>query len=179
MIKRVWIRRYDVLPDVGSYRRIIQSWDTASKEGAQNDYSVCTTWLLHESRFYLIDVLRGRFNYPTLKEHVIAHAQVHTATQILIEDTGVGIALVQELSRSSLLWVTPIKAERDKLTRMSVQSGKFASGQVWFPNRAPWLAELETELFTFPQARHDDQVDSISQALANGNGGYDVTMRGV
>jgi hypothetical protein len=36
---------------------------------------------------------------------------------------------------------------------------------VFFPERAPWLPELEAELFAFPGSRHDDQVDSISQAL--------------
>ena len=69
-----------------------------------------------------------------------------------------------------------VKPERDKKTRLSVESAKFKSGQVYFPERAPWLAELEAELFSFPQSRHDDQVDSISQALANAKSGYDTTM---
>jgi phage terminase large subunit-like protein len=47
------------------------------------------------------------------------------------------------------------------------ESGKFESGQVFFPNDAPWLSDLETELFAFPNSRHDDQVDSISQALSH------------
>ena len=29
--------------------------------------------------------------------------------------------------------------------------------------------DLEAELFAFPRARHDDQCDSISQALFNGD----------
>jgi hypothetical protein len=36
---------------------------------------------------------------------------------------------------------------------------------VFFAKQAPWLADLELELFAFPHGRHDDQVDSISQAL--------------
>ena len=36
---------------------------------------------------------------------------------------------------------------------------------MFFPKEAPWLADLEAELFAFPSGRHDDQVDSISQAL--------------
>jgi predicted phage terminase large subunit-like protein len=87
------------------------------------------------------------------------------AGQFLIEDAGVGTALVQEL-RGSQFSVIPIKSEHDKMTRMSIQSGKFESGRVYFPERASWLAELEAELFAFPGSRHDDQVDSISQALA-------------
>ena len=74
-----------------------------------------------------------------------------------------------------------IKPEHDKCTRMSVQSAKFASGQVFFPNEAPWLLDLENELFAFPNGRHDDQVDSISQALAHKISGYgwsDESLKG-
>jgi len=37
------------------------------------------------------------------------------------------------------------------------------------PERAPWLADLEAELFAFPGGKHDDQCDSISQALFDTN----------
>ena len=43
----------------------------------------------------------------------------------------------------------------------------------YFPHRGPWLADLEAELFAFPNSLHDDQVDSISQALA-----YDIPQYG-
>ena len=38
---------------------------------------------------------------------------------------------------------------------------------VLFPRSATWLDALEAELFAFPGGRHDDQVDSISQALGH------------
>jgi hypothetical protein len=59
----------------------------------------------------------------------------------------------------------PIKPERDKVTRLSIQSAKFESGRVRFPSHAPWLA-AQAELFSFPNGSHDDQVDSISQEMA-------------
>jgi predicted phage terminase large subunit-like protein len=65
---------------------------------------------------------------------------------------------------------------RIKLARMSIQSAKFEARQVFFPKAAPWLAALEAELFSFPGGRHDDQIDSVSQALANITGGYDSTL---
>ncbi|WP_245269991.1 hypothetical protein [Nitrobacter hamburgensis] len=46
MIQRRWLRYYDVPPEGSSSARIIQSWDCAGKEGAQNSWSVCTTWLV-------------------------------------------------------------------------------------------------------------------------------------
>jgi predicted phage terminase large subunit-like protein len=166
MIKRDWVLRYDQLPARASSSYVIQSWDTASKEGGQNDWSVCTTWLLHENKYFLIDVVRGRFDYPTLKARAISHARVHKPAKILIEDAGVGTALVRELQNAGLSAIAA-KPEHDKKIRMSIQSGKFQSGRVFWPNQAPWLPDLEAEVFTFPNARHDDQVDSISQALAH------------
>jgi predicted phage terminase large subunit-like protein len=163
LIKRAWVRRYDQLPKSG---QIIQSWDVANKQGEENDYSVCTTWLVHENKYYLIDVLRGRFDFPTLRTKVSEHAKLHKASHVLIEDTGFGTALIQEL-KTAHFSIIPVKPEYDKKIRMSIQSAKFESGRVFFPKEAPWLADLEAELFAFPSGRHDDQVDSISQALGH------------
>jgi hypothetical protein len=52
---------------------------------------------------------------------------------------------------------------------MSFASAKFESGLVLLPERASWLADLEAELFAFPGSKHDDQCDSISQALLDKN----------
>jgi phage terminase large subunit-like protein len=38
-------------------------------------------------------------------------------------------------------------------------------GRVWMPTSAPWLETLIKELQAFPQGKHDDQVDSISQMI--------------
>jgi predicted phage terminase large subunit-like protein len=168
MIKRAWVRRYDQLPKSG---QIIQSWDVANKQGEENDYSVCTTWLICDKRYYLIDLLRGRFDFPTLRTKVSEQAKLHKASQILIEDAGFGTALIQELKTANFS-VVGIKPEYDKKIRMGIQSAKFENGQVFFPKEAPWLADLEAELFAFPSGRHDDQVDSISQALGHKSPSY-------
>ena len=147
-------------------------------EGGQNDWSVCTTWLRHGNKYYLLDVLRGRFDYPTLKAQAILHARLHMPGKILIEDTGVGTALLTELKDAGFPAIGVIP-EHDKRTRMSIQSGKFESGQVFFPNEASWLPDLEAELLPFPNGHHDDQVDSISQALADKVSEYGWTQKSI
>ena len=164
MIKRRWISRYEHPLIADSSYRILQSWDTAQKGEARNDYSVCTTWAWREGCWFLIDVLRGRFDYPTLKARAIESAKFHRPERILIEEAGLGGALADELKAAGLPAVK-IKPDRDKVTRMSVQSAKFESGLVYLPKDASWLPDLEDELFGFPHAPYDDQVDSISQAL--------------
>jgi predicted phage terminase large subunit-like protein len=81
-----------------------------------------------------------------------------------VEKAGVGAALLQERqsTRAPFIGIMP---SADKETRLRVQAAKFEGRQVHLPARASWLADLEAELFSFPNGRHDDQVDSISQFL--------------
>ena len=166
MIERQWVQRYDRPPERGPGSFLFQSWDTATKDGDQNDYSVCTTWLYQDKKYYLIHVLRGRFNVPKLLELAISHARAHEPEMILVEDAGIAASLIDALKTAGQS-VAAVKPVHDKRTRMSMRTPKFASGQVFFPTEAPWLADLEAELFAFPNSLHDDQVDSISQALAH------------
>lgn len=165
MIKRHWVLRYTELPPASRGAFIVQSWDTAAKGGPDNDWSVCTTWLLtNDCQWYLLDIWRGRVDYPTLKAKVKEMAQRWQAKQILVEEAGTAIGLIEEL-RYQVPGIAPVKPDKDKVTRMSIASAIFEAGQVHFPESASWLPELEAELFSFPGSRHDDQVDSISQAI--------------
>jgi predicted phage terminase large subunit-like protein len=169
MIKRNWIARYDQLPPETERIMVLQSWDTANKGGPDNDWSVCSTWVFARGqRFYLVDMWRGQVDYPSLKAKVQKLAKEWQAKRVLVEDAGAGTMLVQEL-RTSVSGIIAVRPERDKITRISVASAKMEAGQVFLPVRAAWLPDLEDELFTFPGSRHDDQCDSISQALLEHN----------
>jgi predicted phage terminase large subunit-like protein len=58
-----------------------------------------------------------------------------------------------------------VKPEGGKVDRMAAQSAKIEAGHVHLPKNASWLAEFLSELLAFPNGRHDDQVDSVSQLL--------------
>ncbi|MDT3683686.1 MAG: phage terminase large subunit [Pseudorhodoplanes sp.] len=176
MIKREWLRFYKEAPERISRAKIIQSWDTASKSGAQNDWSVCTTWLVLDKHYYLLDLRRGRFEYPQLRDAAIQLAAEFRPNAVLIEDASAGTALAQDIKRLVHVPVKLIRPEHDKIGRVYVQQAKFEQGLVLFPEGAPFLPELLSELLTFPQGKHDDQLDSVSQALAFKSFGYDPTF---
>jgi predicted phage terminase large subunit-like protein len=167
MVKRHWVKRYLELPPASERLLTLQSWDTASKGGPDNDWSVCTTWIVTRKKgWYLVDVWRQRVDYPGLKGAAQLLARRFRARRVLVEDTGAGTSLVQEL-KGRVPGIIAVKPEGDKKSRMAVASAKFEAGQVWLPEQAAWLPDLEAELFVFPVGRHDDQCDSISQALMN------------
>ena len=165
MIRWKWFGTYRELPAKGSNDRLIQSWDTASKAEEIHDYSVCTTWLEHENRYFLIEVFRARLEYPELKRRIVQEAQKHQADAVLIEDKGSGTHLIQEMRRGGPIRPISITPEGDKVTRMSAQTAKIEAGYVLLLERAPWLQDFQTEILQFPHGRHDDQVDSLSQFL--------------
>jgi predicted phage terminase large subunit-like protein len=166
LIKRDWLRRtYAQAPVRAPGERIIQSWDTATKTGPENDYSVCTTWLIRGVDYYLLDVLRRRLEYPDLRRTVIDHAAKHHATAVLIEDAGTGSPLVAELRRGGKLRPIRIRPDRNKIVRLEGQTAVIEAGHVVLPETAPWLEDFLAEILAFPYGRHDDQVDSMSQFL--------------
>jgi hypothetical protein len=72
LIKWPWLRPYDRLPARQPRDYIVQSWDTAAKAEQIHDYSVCSTWLVQRPDYYLIDVYRGRLEFPQLKRRSCA-----------------------------------------------------------------------------------------------------------
>jgi predicted phage terminase large subunit-like protein len=170
LIRRGWFRYFSAggLPAPTHVTKIVQSWDVAMQTGDTNDYSVCTTWRAERHDVYLIDVFRGRLEYPALRRKVIALAEQHSCGRILVEDAGPGMNLLQDLRcppPTGLLRPIGVKPQGGKLDRMAAQTAKLEAGHVHLLDSAVWLSEFLYELLAFPSGRHDDQVDSVSQFL--------------
>jgi predicted phage terminase large subunit-like protein len=166
MIQWDWFRRYQDLPPRKPGDQIVMSCDTASKPGELNDYSVMTVWYVQGQDFYLIDVVRERLIYPDLKKKIVEVRKQHAANVVIIEDRSSGTQLIQEFRRHGPFRPIVFDPKEDKVTRMSAQSAKIEGRQVLLPENAPFLADFKTEILQFPNGRHDDQVDSLSQFLA-------------
>ena len=164
IIHRSWFARYS-LADLPVFTQIVQSWDTASKTNELNDFSVCTTWGITASRrIYLLHVLRKRLTYPDLKRAVLEQAALHRTDFVLIEDKISGISLAQDLINDGFYKAKPIVPKGEKALRLLGVSAMIENGFVHIPTEAPWVDDYIQELISFP-GRHDDQVDSTTQAL--------------
>ena len=166
IIKNAWIRFYKPvdLPQQFAWKE--QSWDTASKSGELNDYSVCTTWGVLNNHYYLLDVFRRRLEYPELRRAAKEQYHRYRPRRVLIEDKGSGIQLLQDLRVDGIPTASYSPAPgHDKQMRLWNQSAHFESGRVLLPDGAPWVSDYVRELTTFPGSKYDDQVDSTTQAL--------------
>ena len=167
MVLRTWLQYYDPLRALPPFTTLLQSWDTANKSGELNDYSVCTTWGVHNAKYYLLDVYRQRLDYPSLRRKVLEQIEKHKPRNVLIEDRASGTQLIQDLRLEAGLRIKPYDPppQTDKIMRLHAQTAHFEAGKVLLPSKAVWLDEYVRELTSFPGVKFDDQVDSTTQAL--------------
>lgn len=165
-LKEEWIKRYDIPPKPSQTMAIIQSWDTAYEGDEGNSYSVCTTWAQCADGYYLLDVWRGRPNFPELRKKVYDLKKQFKAKMVIVEKKASGISLIEEIEKIDRQpWLVNLTPEKGKVERAEQQAVKFEQGKVWLPIEAEWLPAYEAELFSFPHCKHDDQVDSTVQLL--------------
>ncbi len=165
------------------YRRVVPlascrrfgTMDTASSIKTSADYSVIASWAVTpQSDLILLEVIRERLEEPDLIRRARDAYRRHRLSYLSIESNSMGLGIIQTLRRGSVdpetrkrlpgLAVRGIPSLTDKVSRAGTAIVRCESGQIWFPQMAPWLAEFEMELLGFPLGAHDDQVDTMSTA---------------
>lgn len=177
MFKPGWWQRYREAP---ALRRVELFVDSAFKEGVANDFSVIATWgETGDGTYYLLDLWRGRVEYPDLiracHDQWTKQRARRGAKSIVIEDKASGQSALQTLGRpyhteSGRLPALPaiaykVPAGQSKVARAEGVTGLVEAGRVFIPESAPWVSDFVDEHARFPTGVHDDQVDTTSMAL--------------
>ena len=155
------------LHDDLEFEQVFQSWDLTFKEGSTTDFVVGQVWATKGDDRYLLDQVRKRMDFPQTIETIRRmKARWPQAHRTLIEEKANGSAVLATL-RPELPGLVAVNPKDDKLTRLHSVTPQFESGNVYLPHphRAAWVKGLIDELVAFPNAKHDDQVDALSQAL--------------
>jgi predicted phage terminase large subunit-like protein len=171
LVKREWWKTWktDTPPRC---EFIIQSWDTAFTKNERSDYSARTTWgvfYLNEDpmdvNVILLDAFKKRMEFPELKECAFNGYKEWEPDAFIVEGKASGLPLVFELRRMGIpvSEFTPSRGN-DKFVRLNSVTDLFKSGKVWAPETR-WAGEVIEEIAAFPNAGHDDYVDSTTQAL--------------
>lgn len=189
--KTVWDALYqqNPVPDEGSYfkkelfrsystppRRpdlyIYQAWDFAISTGKENDYTVgITIGVDHNDAVYVLDMKRFRSSDGILiAETVRDYALEWDATMIGVEDGQIWRSIETQFlkvceEKHTYPSYEALKPLTDKMVRADPLKGRMQAGKIYFPSEAHWLKVLETEMLHFPNAKHDDCVDSLSWSV--------------
>ena len=87
MIRPEWLGYFSDPPLLQDGDIILQSWDTASSMSELASYSVgITAQLVKTGTIRVLDLVRGRWQFPDLQRQVVKAARCHHPKCILIED---------------------------------------------------------------------------------------------
>ncbi|AIW03687.1 terminase large subunit [Bacillus phage Pookie] len=162
MLKRHWWNFYDEYPIVAQE---LISVDATFKDKDDSDYVSIQVWGKVGMDMYLKDRIKARMNFPATLKAVRNMIKRHPAAVIrLIEDKANGTAIISMLHRE-IGGIIAVNPQGGKVARVQAVSPFIESGNVWLPRHEPFTQEIIEEAAAFPNGAHDDDVDSMSQAL--------------
>lgn len=165
ILKRGWFKFYEKLPDKVS--QMVQSWDCTFKEGKTSDYVAGHVWMRSGADFYLVDRVHDQIGIVDTMQAIRTMTYKHAkARGKLVEDAANGPAVIEMLKRE-IPGIIPIKPEGGKVVRTQAIAPYVESGNVYLPHPkiAPWVHDVIEECAAFPNGKHDDDVDAMSQAI--------------
>jgi predicted phage terminase large subunit-like protein len=118
-----------------------------------------------QAGFWIADLPRTRLEFPERRRRIKTLHHQWNAGLVLIKEADFGVQLLQDLRQEKRISVRGMIPKDDKATRLLSVSHLIEGGQIAVPANAPWIADFQREVAVFPQGKHDEQVDSLSQFL--------------
>lgn len=171
--------------------------DTASGKNDSGDYTVFAVWAMTTMGLCLVDLIRGKWDFPELRKQAIIlwekwrckrtekgevgwtkYGNGDRLSCLYVEDSNSGTGLIQELqdmhnkSGYHLIVSQLTTAGKDKVFRTQEVTPYIEAGYVWLPdNRSDITTDLVLECrnFTYDNThKNDDQIDCLVYAIQKG-----------
>jgi predicted phage terminase large subunit-like protein len=160
-----WLKPYDVLPKKDTLR--VYGASDYAVTGDGGDYTVhMVVGLDPDGRMYLLDVWRQQATPDRWVEAFCDLVKLWKPMAWAEEQghirSGIGPFLERrQRERSAYVAREQFPTRGDKEIRAQSIRGRIAMDGLYVPERAQWYPALQHELLTFPDGKHDDQVDAL------------------
>lgn len=169
ILKREWWQFYERKDyDEGrlEFEQMILSVDATFKDGEKNDFVAIGVLGKRKNRIYLVELINKHLNFTGTIEKIRQMKLLYPdITQVLIEDKANGSAII-EILRSEIMGVIPVNPDSSKEARVNAVSFAIEAGNVVLPRDKNFTWELIDQCSSFPNGRHDDMVDMLTQGLS-------------
>ena len=178
--KRDWMRRYDVVPEIGRMR-IYGASDYAVRHG-EGDYTVhIVVGVDQHDQIYILDFWREQAGPEEWVESLLDMAK-NWKPLIWAEESGqmekgIGPYLRRRMRERRVYFARQgFSSMADKPTRARAIQARMSMKFVHWPNNVGWWPEVLNEFMKFPLGTNDDVVDTMSligrmlDTMATGSG---------
>jgi len=189
IVKRNWFKLWDVDKPLPQFEYVVQSYDCATSDKTHNDPTACVVLGVFKPSpdkpmsVMLIDCWTEHLQYPDLRPRVTEEStQIYgdpnefgkgkKVDMVLIEDKSAGISLLQDLRVAGVPVRSYNPGNADKTMRLNIVAPIIQRGRLYVPESTlnescarDWAEPLINQMCSFPEVRHDDLVDAMTQAL--------------
>lgn len=170
LIKNDWWQYYELPSDTDDKKvflsnldELLMSVDCAFKDTLD---PVCIqVWGRKKADLFLIDMINDRIDFTQTVKAIqgtkTLYPQIRT---ILVEDKANGSAVISTL-RHDIPGIIPIQPLGGKISRVQAVSPTIESGNLYLPTNKRFTTEFVAQCSAFPNGKHDDMVDAMSQAI--------------
>jgi predicted phage terminase large subunit-like protein len=130
------------------------------------------------STVYVRDIVKGKWDFPSLIEAVRHQYSFYRARVLCIEKAASGQSLIQVLKKEAKIPIEEMKPLRSKTTRLQAVCPLLENGRVKIV-KGLWTPSFVKELTAFPYVRHDDSVDAMVWGLTYFSLKIDTVDRGI
>lgn len=146
----------------------VRAWDLAVTKTQTSDFTASALCAYDKQRdyLYILNITKKRMTWHEIKSTISRYADLEQ-NRIGIEAVGGFITAYEEIKKERLgkNIVVSLNLKGDKLTKANPWLAKVQAGRV-FLVKAEWNYDFIEELRTFPDGKHDDQIDAVSLAFS-------------
>ena len=158
------------------YELTIHCWDLAATKSG-GDWTVCAKFGLTQDSagsdlLELIGVIRVRIELPDVRELIRQQDQLEKPALIMVDGVGLGLGVYQDLRRDLSYVLAGSSLQNQNVAGLKSQRFHNAmiamyDGVVRLPRTMAGMELLLAEFAAFPDGKHDDQVDAVSNVAAH------------
>lgn len=183
ILKKAWFNRitWATFGELTAGHRVVWDimMDTAYTAKEQNDPTGFLVSCKIGADYFIRHTESVRKEQPALEKYIPEFARKHgysDSSVVVIEPKANGLSTAQNMrARSSLNIVIDEAPDRDKVSRARDISATVESGRVHLIE-GPWVEPFLTNVATFPNATHDEDVDTLCMMIQRSNRMFDTTQ---
>jgi predicted phage terminase large subunit-like protein len=138
--------------------------DLAASTSTSADWTVAGAWAVSlDGDLILVDLVREKVEEHEHWDLIRPLRERYGIDTVFVESRMFGTTMVVDATRAGVP-IVELKADTDKWTRAVPASTRVNARRAWFHADADWLDIFVSELATFPNGAHDDQVDVFAYA---------------
>lgn len=153
--------------DTSKFKRFCMSWDCTFEGDVTSDFVSGQVWgMLENGDYYLLERVHKQLDFTDTASTIYKLACKYPYIRnLIIEKKANGHAIINTLEKVYNIRTIAEVPKESKEVRASAIAYVVNDGRVFLPDDMVDMESFLDEFTNFPKGRHDDDVDSFSQAM--------------